>query len=63
MTSRFTRRQIWRHNGLFGHTAMARQAMRAVQESQTATRDAKLLASSIERDLIRLAQLLKERDE
>lgn len=61
--SRFTRNQIWQHNGYSGSTRMAYQNMRTIATSPTATLPARALAASIAADLLRLHSLLKVRDE
>lgn len=58
---KFTKLEIWRHNGFLGSTAMARQAMIAIQNSMTASTLSKQLAFEIERTLLDLATSLKKR--
>jgi hypothetical protein len=63
MPSRFTREQIWRHNGYLGSTRMAYLAMNNISQAITVTPATALLAHEIAGKLATLSTLLKERDE
>jgi len=63
MTSRFTHRQIWHHNSFFGFVALAEKNMFVILDSVTATKESKVIAHQIIRDLDRLKESLKIRNE
>lgn len=56
-----TRREIWQHNSYFGHAAMARIHMVAIQSSHTTTHETKQIAAQIEKLSSDLADSLKTR--
>lgn len=61
--SRFTRKEIWRHNGFAGSARMTQAQMAAIQSSSTTTKRTKQLAVQIEALAVELAGSLKERAE
>lgn len=63
MPSRFTRREIWRHNGLLGSTRFAMNAVANVLSARTTTKEAKATAAKIDTLLRQLLSELKTRDE
>lgn len=63
LMSKFTRREVWQHNGLRGSVAMSKAQMRKIITSKTATATAKGLAAEIEFQLSVLQTHLKERAE
>jgi len=63
MPSRFTRQQIWRHNGAVGQARMAEMSMLAIATLPTATSAARATADQIASLARQLRRQLKERDE
>lgn len=63
MPSRFTRKQIWRHNGAVGQARMAEMSMLAIATLPTATPAARATADQIASLARQLRRQLKERDE
>lgn len=58
---KFTREQIWRHNGLLGSTRMAYLAMISIRNAPTTTQESVNLAREAEVILARLSVSLKTR--
>lgn len=58
---KFTRKEIWEHNGFLGRAAMAEKGMIAILRSRTATPEAKRFAVRIQKEARNLASALKKR--
>lgn len=63
MPSRFTRKQIWRHNGAVGQARMMEMSALAIVTLPTVTRSAAATADQIASLARQLRRQLKERDE
>ena len=61
--SRFTPREIWKHNGFRGMAMLAKKNMWTIYESSTATAKSKSIAFRISSLLFELEESLKERNE
>ena len=58
---KFTRQQIWRHNGHIGSAKMMIAQCRSMLKSKTLTEEAKAIVVRIEQDAEFLASALKEK--
>lgn len=56
---KFTRKEIWQHNGFLGTCAFAQKGLLMIAQSRTATPQAKALAREIVDDLYILREQLK----
>lgn len=56
---KFTRKEIWQHNGFLGTVAFASKGLELIIRSRTATMDAKIMARTITNDLEQLKKALK----
>ena len=63
MPSRFTSKQIWRHNGAIGQARFIRNSAEAISLLYTVTPRGQSLACEIVRVASQLMAELKERDE
>ena len=57
------RQRIWKHNSFFGHCAMTRSQMRGIEQAETTSPLAKILARQISDMAVQLSIALKERQD
>lgn len=56
---KYSRKEIWQHNGFLGTCAFARKGLLAIHKSRTATKEAMIQAAIVEGEIIKLEKLLK----